>query len=342
MSQSSIFVIATPGASTGFALAGLHVIEADDEKDAARELAHLEGREGIVIIDQRLYGELPGELRRSTGRWSTPIVIPVPGPTGARSRRHTITSSTSFAGDRVPREAPMNETRITRVAGAIAEAKPLGEAALYELVEVGERRLLGEVIRLRGDVATIQVFEETTGLSLEEPVRRTGSSLETQLGPGLLGSILDGVGRPLQGLADHSGDFIAPGATLPTLDPGARWSFAPTAEVGASVESGDVLGVVEEKPRPDSSSAGTAGPPRSGLQASKRERFTVSDPIATFDDGSTLSLSHPWPIRKRRPMRRRLPGIDPSSRGNGCSIFSFLWSRGRGGGAGRLREPARR
>ena len=82
----------------------------------------------------------------------------------------------------------MTEARIIRVAGAIAEARPLGEAALYELVEVGERRLLGEVIRLQDDIATIQVFEETSGLSLEEPVRRTGSSLTTALGPGLRGS----------------------------------------------------------------------------------------------------------------------------------------------------------
>ncbi|MGB5701373.1 MAG: hypothetical protein WBM48_01030, partial [Polyangiales bacterium] len=142
----------------------------------------------------------------------------------------------------------MTDARITRVAGAIAEARPLGDAALYELVEVGERRLLGEVIRLEGDVATIQVFEETSGLGLEEPVRRTGSSLTTQLGPGLLGSIIDGIGRPLEGLAERSGDFIAPGATLPTLDPDARWSFAPTIAVGTTVSSGDVFGVVEERP----------------------------------------------------------------------------------------------
>ena len=81
----------------------------------------------------------------------------------------------------------MTDARIIRVAGAIAEAQPLGDVALYELVEVGERRLLGEVIRIQDDVATIQVFEETSGLGLQEPVRRTGSSLMTRLGPGLLG-----------------------------------------------------------------------------------------------------------------------------------------------------------
>lgn len=222
----------------------------------------------------------------------------------------------------------MTEARIIRVAGAIAEARPLGEAALYELVEVGERRLLGEVIRLQDDIATIQVFEETSGLSLEEPVRRTGSSLTTTLGPGLLGSILDGVGRPLEGLADRSGDFIAPGTTLPTLDPEARWSFAPTAATGATVAGGDVLGVVEE--RPGIMHRVLVPPGSAGRIADIQEgSFTVSDTIATFEDGSPLSLSHPWAIRERRPMRRRLPGDRPFITGQ--RVFDLLFPVVEGG-----------
>ena len=142
----------------------------------------------------------------------------------------------------------MTEARIIRVAGAMAEAKPMTGAALYELVEVGERHLLGEVIRLEGDVATIQVFEETNGLALEEPVRRTGSSLMAELGPGLLGSVLDGVGRPLQLVAERSGNFIAPGISLETLAPDVRWTFEPALEPGARVRAGDVLGTVQELP----------------------------------------------------------------------------------------------
>jgi V/A-type H+-transporting ATPase subunit A len=222
----------------------------------------------------------------------------------------------------------MTGARITRVAGAIAEAEPLGEVALYELVEVGERRLLGEVIRLQGDIATIQVFEETTGLSLEEPVRRTGSSLTTELGPGLLGAILDGVGRPLQGLAERSGDFIAPGATLPTLDPAAKWAFAPSVKPGASVESGDVIGVVEE--RPGLTHHVLIPPGRAGRIAGiEAGTFTVTDSIAALDDGSTLSLSHRWPIRKRRPIQRRLPGDRPFITGQ--RVFDLLFPVLEGG-----------
>ena len=222
----------------------------------------------------------------------------------------------------------MTEPRITRVAGAIAEAEPLGDAALYELVEVGKKRLLGEVIRIDGDVATIQVFEETSGVGLEEPVRRTGSSLTTRLGPGLLGAILDGIGRPLEGLADRSGDFIAPGATLPTLDPEARWSFVPSIESGATLSSGDVLGTVEE--RPGLIHRVMVPPGMAGRVADIQQgTFTVSDTIATLDDGSPLRLSHPWPIRERRPMGRRLPGDRPFITGQ--RVFDLLFPVVEGG-----------
>jgi len=222
----------------------------------------------------------------------------------------------------------MTEARIIRVAGAIAEAQPLGDAALYELVEVGELRLLGEVIRIKGDVATIQVFEETSGLGLHEPVRRTGSSLMTQLGPGLLGSIIDGVGRPLQGLAERSGDFMAPGMTLPTLDPDARWSFAPTVEPGATLTGGDVLGTIEE--RPGMNHKVLVPPGVAGRVADiQKGSFTVSDTVATLDDGTALTLSHSWAIRERRPFARRLPGDRPFITGQ--RVFDLLFPVVEGG-----------
>jgi V/A-type H+-transporting ATPase subunit A len=150
----------------------------------------------------------------------------------------------------------------------------------------------------------------------------------TRLGPGLLGSILDGIGRPLQGLADRSGDFIAPGMTLPTLDPNTHWSFAPMMEPGAPVAGGDVLGVVEERPGlmhrilVPPALAGRLGDIRQGS-------FTVSDTIATLEDGTSLSLSHPWAIRERRPMARRLPGDRPFITGQ--RVFDLLFPVVQGG-----------
>ena len=222
----------------------------------------------------------------------------------------------------------MSEPRIIRVAGSIAEARPLGDVALYELVEVGEQRLLGEVIRLQDDVATIQVFEETSGLGLDEPVRRTGSSLMVRLGPGLLGSILDGVGRPLQGLAERSGDFMAPGMTLPTLDAEALWSFTPTIKPGATVSGGDSLGVIEERPGMIHQ---VLVPPDSGGQVAdiREGTFRVSDTVVRLDDGTALSLSHAWAIRERRPFARRLPGDRPCITGQ--RVFDLLFPVVEGG-----------
>ena len=222
----------------------------------------------------------------------------------------------------------MTEARIIRIAGAIAEARPLGDASLYEMVEVGNLRLLGEVIRIQGDVATIQVFEETSGLGLREPVRRTGSSLRTQLGPGLLGSTLDGIGRPLHGLAERSGDFMAPGMALPTLNPEQRWTFEPTAEVGATVSGGDVLGTVEERP---GMTHRVLVPPGVGGRLTEIERgdFTVSEPIAKLEDGTPLRLAQGWPIRERRPFSRRLPGDRPFITGQ--RVFDLLFPVIEGG-----------
>ena len=222
----------------------------------------------------------------------------------------------------------MSEARIVRVAGAIAEARPLGDAALYELVEVGEQRLLGEVIRLQDDVATIQVFEETSGLGLDEPVRRTGASLMIELGPGLLGSVLDGVGRPLNGLAERSGDFMAPGMTMPTLDPDARWSFRPSIEPGEAVRPGDVLGLLQERP---GMTHRILVPPGSEGTVARIERgdFTISDPIGALEDGTPLTLSHPWAIRQRRPFSRRLPGDRPFITGQ--RVFDLLFPVVEGG-----------
>ena len=133
---------------------------------------------------------------------------------------------------------------LTRITGTLAEARPLRDASLYELVRVGAR---GEVIRFSGDTATLQIFEDTTGLAVGAPVIATGASLAAELGPGLLGSVLDGVGRPLSRLAELTGDFVAPGAAAPTLDRARRWRFVARARAGDRVAPGDVLGEVDER-----------------------------------------------------------------------------------------------
>jgi V/A-type H+/Na+-transporting ATPase subunit A len=231
----------------------------------------------------------------------------------------------SSAGEARPAAAP---PRIVRVAGAVAEARPLGDAFLYEMVRVGEHRLLGEVIRIDGDIATLQVYEETQGLALGEPVERTRSALAAQLGPGLLGSVIDGIGRPLHRLAQAGGDFLSPGIDAPTLDPEAQWDFRAMKAVGNHVGPGDVMGVVEERPGMDHlimvppGVSGTIGSIGSG-------RHAVHEPVATLTDGTPLHLAHRWPVRLARPLARRLPAGRPLVTGQ--RIFDFLFPLAEGG-----------
>jgi V/A-type H+-transporting ATPase subunit A len=222
----------------------------------------------------------------------------------------------------------MSAARILRVSGAIADAAPLPGVSLYELVRVGSRGLLGEVIRVTQDRATIQVYEDTAGLQLGEPVVPTGRSLTMHLGPGLLGAVLDGVGRPLASLAAQAGDFIAPGIAAPTLDPARRFEFTPTLLAGARVSGGDVLGSVAERPGmihrvmvpPDVS--GTIAALRAGT-------FGVADAIGTLEDGTELHLAHHWPVRRPRPAAQRTPADRPLVTGQ--RVFDFLFPVAEGG-----------
>ena len=219
---------------------------------------------------------------------------------------------------------------IVRIAGAVVEARPMPDVALYELAFVGERRLLGEVIRVLGETAVLQVFEDTTGLCLGEPVTAAGAPLGAQLGPGLLGSLLDGIGRPLDRLAMTAGDFMPSGFAAPTLDPQRRWSFTATARAGDRVDSGDELGVVMEQA--DFTHRVLVPPNFRGTIASLESgTFTIEDSIGALDDGTVLRLAHHWPLRIARPFARRLPFDRPFVTGQ--RVFDFLVPVAEGGSA---------
>jgi len=218
--------------------------------------------------------------------------------------------------------------RLTRISGALAEATPMAGAALYELARVGNRGLWAEVIRVQGEVATLQVYEDTTGLETGEPVEPTGTALTVELGPGLLGGIIDGVGRPLGRIAEQTGDFIQPGVRADTLDPATRWCFTPAAKPGQAIESGDVLGTVPE--RPGFEHRIMVPPGVSGtLESITGGEFTVRDPIARLKDGTVLRLAHSWPVRRPRPVVRRLPDDQPFVTGQ--RVLDFLFPAAEGG-----------
>jgi V/A-type H+/Na+-transporting ATPase subunit A len=218
--------------------------------------------------------------------------------------------------------------RIIRLSGALAEAQPMPDVALYELVRVGARGLLGEVIRIRGDVATLQVYEETNGLETGEQVEPTGRALTVELGPGLLGAVLDGIGRPLGKLAEQEGNFIHPGAQAETLDRTLRWRFTPAVAPGSRVEGGDVLGTVEERP-------GLAHrillPPSAGgvVAAISAGEFRITDEIGRLEGGVPLRLAQDWPVRRPRPVAERLPDDRPFVTGQ--RVFDLLFPVAEGG-----------
>lgn len=136
--------------------------------------------------------------------------------------------------------------RIIKVSGPLVVATGMTGCRMYDVVRVGDRRVIGEIIELKGDNASIQVYEETSGVGPSEPVYSTGVPLSVELGPGLMGSIFDGIQRPLNVIRDMAGDYVARGLEVPGLDRDKKWSFVPRVKEGDRVASGDILGTVAE------------------------------------------------------------------------------------------------
>jgi V/A-type H+-transporting ATPase subunit A len=232
----------------------------------------------------------------------------------------------------VDHAAPTGE--IWRIAGPVVVARGLDRVRLYNVVRVGRAALPGEVIRLSGDLATIQVYENTSGLRVGEPVLDTGRPLEAELGPGLLGRIFDGTQRPLEVLArlgdDPFGRPLLPrGASLPSLDRERTWTFEPRVAAGDRVVTGDVLGVVAET---KALQHRILVPPGTGgvvtnVGSGPRK---LEEPIAWIDDVPVTMLSR-WPVRDPRPVAARLAASTPLITGQ--RAIDVLFPIARGGAA---------
>src|SRR6478752_2532247 len=145
-------------------------------------------------------------------------------------------------------KSSMSSAFISRISGSVVVATGIENAQMFDVVRIGELGLLGEIIRLEGDKATIQVYEDTTGLRPGEKLVNTKRPLSIQLGPGLLTSIYDGIQRPLNILREQSGDFIGRGKTIPALDQEKKWEFIPLKKRGDDVCQGEIIGEVQETP----------------------------------------------------------------------------------------------
>jgi V/A-type H+-transporting ATPase subunit A len=214
-----------------------------------------------------------------------------------------------------------------RIAGPVVVAKNLS-ARMYDVVKVGNEKLMGEVIQIDGDKVTIQVYEDTSGIKPGEPVENTNAPLSVQLGPGLLTSIYDGIQRPLPILNKQMGDFIWRGVEAAGLDMNKKWDFSAGVKAGDRVKGGTVIGEVIE----------TEGimhkvmiPPNINgkIKEIKSGKFTVNDIIGKLDNGYEIRLMHYWPVRKPRPVKKKLSPEVPLVTGQ--RIFDALFPLAKGG-----------
>ncbi len=207
----------------------------------------------------------------------------------------------------------MKVGRILKVSGPLVVAEGMEEANVYDVVEVSENRLVGEIIEMRNDRASIQVYEETTGIGPGEPVYTTGSPLSIELGPGMIEGMFDGIQRPLDKLRAAAGDFLTRGVVVKSLDRDKKWDFVPTVSVGDTVAEGDVVGTVQE----------TAivlhkimvPPGKSGEIVRIEEGLhTVTDTVyvlKTEDGEEEFTLMQKWPVRRGRPYKKKLDPTIP-------------------------------
>jgi V/A-type H+-transporting ATPase subunit A len=203
--------------------------------------------------------------------------------------------------------------KIVKVSGPLVVAKDMDEANIYDVVKVGEKGLIGEIIEMRGDRASIQVYEETSGLKPGDPVESTGEPLSVELGPGLMESMFDGIQRPLDAIRAIAGNFLTKGVNVTPLDRTRKWIFVPTAAVGDEVSAGFAIGSVKET----SVVTQTIMIPNgiSGTITSiTAGEFTVEEVVAEVQTASgikQITLMQKWPVRRGRPYASKLNPIEP-------------------------------
>ncbi|MBQ4258001.1 MAG: V-type ATP synthase subunit A, partial [Clostridia bacterium] len=197
---------------------------------------------------------------------------------------------------------------ITKVAGPLVIAKGMRDANMFDVVRVSRQRLIGEIIEMHGDQASIQVYEETSGLGPGETVESTGAPLSVELGPGLIGSIYDGIQRPLDEIMKLVGNNLARGVEVPSLDHDKKWHFKPVKSVGEEVIAGDIIGTVEETNAvlhkimiPNGS--------KGKIVRIEEGDFTVDETVAVLEnEGSeeNIRMATKWPVRRGRPYKQKL------------------------------------
>ena len=207
----------------------------------------------------------------------------------------------------------MSTGTIKKVAGPLVIAEGMRDANMFDVVRVSSQRLIGEIIEIHGDEASIQVYEETSGLGPGEPVESMGVPMSVELGPGLITSIYDGIQRPLDDIMKISGNNLKRGVEVASLKRDKKWEFVPVAKAGDEVEAGDVLGTVQETIVVQQKIMVPYGV-KGTVKEIKAGAFTVEEVVAVFateNGDNELTLMQRWPVRKGRPYQKKLPPVKP-------------------------------
>ncbi len=223
--------------------------------------------------------------------------------------------------------------KIEWISGPAVKASGMATSKMYEVTQVGEEKLVGEVIKLTGDVAFVQVYESTSGLRPGEPVTGTGQPLSTSLGPGMIGTIYDGLQRPLDVIANKAGAFITRGVSANSIPFDKQWDFVPAVKTGDDIEAGTILGTVQETPLIEHRILAPPTTPKSKVtDASKEGKYRVDEVVVTAEAKSgkrqELMLYHRWPVRTPRPIRERLDPEIPLLTGQRVLDSFFPMSKG--------------
>ncbi len=258
------------------------------------------------------------------GRWP-----PVSFPAAFTVVPADLLGSSIFGGATI-----LGNGKIRKISGPLVVAEGLSDANMFDVVRVGRERLIGEIIEMRGDRASIQVYEETAGLGPGDAVETTGAPLSVELGPGLIETIYDGIQRPLEAIRLKTGDTIARGVEVSPIDHDKKWDFVPTVKAGDRVSEGDILGTVQETvlvqhrvlvPR------GVSGT----VESIESGSFTVTDTVAVVKTGDgakkPLTMAQKWPVRVGRPYREKVPPNLPMVTGQ--RIIDTLFPIAKGGTA---------
>ena len=228
----------------------------------------------------------------------------------------------------------MKTGKIIKVSGPLVVAEGMDEANIYDVCKVGQKGLIGEIIEMRGDKASIQVYEETSGIGPGDPVVTTGEPLSVELGPGLIESMFDGIQRPLDAFMEAAqSNFLTKGVSVPSLNRTKKWEFKPTAKVGDKVEAGYVIGTVQETAVVEQKIMVPVGV-EGTIKDIKAGEFTVTDTVAvveTANGDKEVMMMQKWPVRKGRPYKAKINPVEPMLTGQ--RVIDTFFPVAKGGAA---------